>query len=58
MAKLYASAVLAVAVAEIGYMEKKTNSQLDSKTANAGSNNWTKYAEFFDKECPKPIRWR
>lgn len=28
---------------EIGYLEKKSNSQLDSKTANAGSANYTKY---------------
>lgn len=52
MTKLYASAVITVAAAEIGYKEKASNSQLDDKTANAGSNNWTKYAEFFDKECP------
>lgn len=36
--------VLAVAEAEVGYLEKKSNSQLDSKTANAGSKNYTKYA--------------
>lgn len=35
--------VLSVAKAEIGYLEKKSNSQLDSKTANAGSRNYTKY---------------
>ena len=35
--------VLEVAKAEIGYLEKKSNSQLDSKTANAGYNNYTKY---------------
>ena len=29
---------------EIGYLEKRSNSQLDSKTANAGSSNYTKYA--------------
>lgn len=29
---------------EIGYHEKKSNKDLDSKTANAGSNNYTKYA--------------
>lgn len=29
---------------EIGYLEKTSNSQLDDKTANAGSNNYTKYA--------------
>ncbi len=33
-----------IATQEIGYLEKKSNSQLDSKTANAGSNNYTKYA--------------
>ncbi len=35
--------VIAVAEAEIGYLEKRSNYQLDSKTANAGSNNYTKY---------------
>ena len=35
--------VIEVAKAEIGYLEKKSNSQLDDKTANAGSNNYTKY---------------
>lgn len=34
---------------EIGYLEKVTNSQLDSKTGNAGYNNWTKYARDLDK---------
>ena len=36
--------LISVASAEVGYLEKKSNSQLDSKTANAGSNNYTKYA--------------
>ena len=40
--------VIATARAEIGYIEKATNSQLEDKTANAGSGNWTKYAEFLD----------
>lgn len=35
--------VIEVAKAEINYLEKKSNSQLDSKTANAGYNNYTKY---------------
>lgn len=35
--------VIEVAKGEIGYLEKKSNSQLDSKTANAGYNNYTKY---------------
>ena len=36
-------ALIKIAEAEIGYLEKKSNSQLDSKTANAGSANYTKY---------------
>lgn len=36
--------VLSIARQEIGYLEKRSNSQLDSKTANAGSSNYTKYA--------------
>ena len=36
-------ALIATATAEIGYLEKKTNAQLDDKTANAGSGNYTKY---------------
>lgn len=40
--------VIEVAKAEVGYLEKKTNSQLDSKTANAGSANYTKYARDID----------
>lgn len=35
--------MIEIATAEIGYLEKASNSQLDSKTANAGSNNYTKY---------------
>ena len=49
----YASAVIAVAVGELGYVEKASNSQLDSKTANPGSANWTKYARDFDEKYPK-----
>lgn len=35
--------VLIVALNEVGYLEKKSNVQLDDKTANAGSANYTKY---------------
>ena len=35
--------VITIAIAEDGYLEKRSNSQLDSKTANAGSSNYTKY---------------
>ena len=44
----YASKVLDIASAEIGYLEKASNSQLDSKTANVGHNNYTKYARDLD----------
>lgn len=37
------NAVIGIAEEEIGYLEKRSNSQLDSKTANAGSGNYTKY---------------
>ena len=36
-------ALIVTARAEVGYLEKKSNSQLDDKTANAGYNNYTKY---------------
>lgn len=39
---------IAIALAEVGYLEKKSNSQLDDKKANAGSNNYTKYARDMD----------
>lgn len=42
------SMVLEIAEAEVGYLEKASNSQLDSKTANAGNNNYTKYARDLD----------
>lgn len=32
-----------LALSEVGYKEKATNANLDSKTANAGHNNYTKY---------------
>ena len=35
--------VIEVAKGEIDYLEKRSNSQLDSKTGNAGYNNYTKY---------------
>ena len=39
-----ASKLVAIAEAEVGYLEKKSNADLDSKTSNAGSKNYTKYA--------------
>lgn len=40
--------LLQIARSEIGYLEKKTNANLDHPTANAGENNWTKYARDLD----------
>ena len=44
-----ASELIKIAEAEVGYLEKKTNSSLDSKTGNAGYNNYTKYARDLNK---------
>lgn len=59
--------LIAVAEAEIGYLEKKSNASLDSKTANAGSNNYTKYnrdmkawaksASLNDQWCQNFVDW-
>lgn len=48
MAKCYASKVIKVLQDEIGYLEKKSKKNLDDKTANAGYNNYTKYARDLD----------
>lgn len=47
--KCYAKDVIEIARAEVGYLEKKSNKNLDSKTANAGDGNYTKYARDLDK---------
>ena len=44
----YVDKVIRIARAEKGYLEKASKSNLDSKTANAGSNNYTKYARDLD----------
>lgn len=44
----YASKVVKIALDEVGYLEKASNSNLDSKTGNAGYNNYTKYARDLD----------
>lgn len=36
--------VLDISAAEVGYLEKETNTNLDSKTGNAGDENYTKYS--------------
>lgn len=43
-----AKKIIDLALDEVGYLEKKSASQLDSKKANAGSGNFTKYARDLD----------
>lgn len=50
--KCYPSKVIEVAESQIGYHEKASNSQLDDPKANAGSNNWNKYARDIDEKYP------
>lgn len=51
--KSSADKLIEVAIAEIGYHEKASKSNLDDKTANSGSANWTKYARDFDEKYPQ-----
>ena len=44
MPKIYRDDVISIALGEVGYMEKASDADLDSKTGNAGHNNYTKYA--------------
>ena len=47
--------VIKIAQNEVGYLEKRSNSQLYDKTANAGSNNYTKYwAEIYPSYQGQP----
>ena len=53
--------VIHIAENEIGYKEKASNKDLDSKTANAGSANYTKYGRDMHSVYPKtmdfPAAW-
>ena len=57
----YAKTVIDIALAEVGYLEKKSNRYLDSKTENAGSSNYTKYGRDMHKLYPSvmdfPASW-
>ena len=41
--------VIDIALAEVNYLEKASNAQLDDPTANAGKKNYTKYARDLDR---------
>lgn len=47
-----AEKLIQVASQEVGYLEKRSNKDLDNKTANAGSNNYTKYGAYFGHNGP------
>lgn len=40
------------AMSQVGYLEKRSNAQLDDKTVNAGSANWNRYARDIDSKYP------
>ena len=48
------SKVIKIAEEQVGYLEKKSNKDLDSKTANAGSGNYTKYGRDLVKWIGSP----
>ena len=52
MSECYVSKIIELALSEVGYKEKATNSKLDDKTANAGHANFNKYANFIDTNYP------
>lgn len=56
-----ANDVIAVATAEIGYEEKKSNAKLDSMHENAGNANYTKYGKWFGLNpaywCAEFVSW-
>ena len=52
---------IAVAKAEIGYVEKDSKKDLDNKSANAGGKNFTKYGEWYKNNgvywCQQFVSW-
>ena len=58
---VYSKSVIDIAENQVGYLEKKSNKDLDSKTANAGYNNYTKYGRDMHNIYPSvmdfPAAW-
>ena len=52
-----AADLIKVAHGEVGYLEKATNANLNSKTANAGNNNWTKYGAWYGLNGGSKAPW-
>ena len=57
----YVSKLIETALAEIGYLEKASNNNLNDKTANAGSANYTKYGAWYPMQaqpwCAMFVSW-
>lgn len=55
------SELVAIAEGEVGYKEKASNDKLDDFTANAGTNNYTKYGEWYGNNgqpwCAQFVSW-
>ncbi len=53
--------LVSIAKAEIGYLEKASNANLENKTANAGRNNFTKYGAWYPMQaqpwCAMFVSW-
>ncbi len=52
MIKCLPSIIIELAENEVGYKEKASNNKLETKTENSGKNNYTKYADYIDKNYP------
>lgn len=50
--KCYATKIIELAIEELGYIEKASNNNLESKTENTGNANWNKFANFIDENFP------
>lgn len=53
--------IVSIATGELGYKEKASSADLDSKTANAGTKNYSKYGKWYGSDpgpwCAKFICW-
>lgn len=53
--------LISIALGEVGYLEKASNKDLENKTANAGSKNYTKYGAWYPMQaqpwCAMFVSW-
>lgn len=55
MSKNYVDELIKIATEELGYLEKASDKDLDSKTKNAGDKNFTKYSRDLKDEVGSPF---